>query len=229
MKHNYVQHRIMMQGYLEMRNMKKGSITVEASIIVPIVILSISAVIYMGLLLYQRALIQSAAEMAAEAGASVWASGINEIQTGKPGADGFGKVGLYRRIFDSGKENRLETIRKYAADTAKKNELLHPVNSEVEVELKDYAVCRKLEVRIDHQYSLPLGSFLRVFGGSGMIKMSVKAVSSIDEPVELIRNTDFILDLEKKLEESNPELKNLGEKTRSAMNEIKEKVKDFLN
>ncbi len=207
----------------------KGSITVEASIIVPIVILSISAVIYMGLLLYQRALIQSAAEIAAEAGASVWASGVNEIHTGKPEADGFGKAGLYRRIFDSGKESRLETVRKYAADAAVKNELLHPIESKVDVVLKDYAVCRKLEVRIDHHYSLPLGNFLKIFGGSGRIKMSVKAVSSIDEPVELIRNTDFILDLEKKLEESNPELKNMGEKTRSAMKEIKEKVEGFLN
>ena len=207
----------------------KGSITVEASIIVPILILSIAAVIYMGLLLYQRALVQSAAEMAAEAGAASWASGVSEIVTGKPTSDSFGKIGLYRRLFDSDKETRLESIKSYAMSMASRNELLHPIESSVEAVVKDYAVCRRLEVRIVKYYSLPLGSFLRIFGGSGTFEMSVKATSSIDEPVELIRTTDFILDLEKKLENNNPDIKNLGEKTRNAMNEIKGKLEKFIN
>ena len=207
----------------------KGSITVEASIIVPIVILSISAIIYMGLLLYQRVLVQSAAEMAAEAGAAAWASGVSEIGTGKPTKDSFQEIKLYRRIFDGDKEARLECIESYATSIASRNELLRPTETAVEAVIKDYVVCRKLEVKIVKCYSLPLGNFLRIFGGSGVIEMSVKATSSIDEPVELVRTTDFILDLEKKLESNNPEIKNLGEKTRNAMNEIKEKLEKFMN
>ena len=207
----------------------KGSITVEASIIVPIVILSIAAVIYMGLLLYQRTVIQSAAELAAEAGAAVWASGVSEIGTGKPGPDSFEKIKLYRRLLDSDKETRLAYIEEYAMNAASRNELLHPLESDAEAILKDYVVCRKLEVMVTKYYSMPLGNFLRIFGGSGMIEIRVKATASIDEPVELVRTTDFILDLEKKLENNNPDIKNLGEKTRNAMNEIKDKLERFLN
>ena len=207
----------------------KGSITVEASIIIPIVILSISAAIYMGLLLYQRALVQSAAEMAAEAGAAAWASGISEIGTGKLTGDSFGEIKLYRRLFDGDRETRLECIENYAMTMASRNELLRPVASEAEAVLRDYAVYRRLEVRIVKQYSLPLGKFLRIFGGSDTVGICVKATSSIDEPVEIVRTTDFILDLEKKLENNYPSIKNLGEKTRSAMNEIKGKLEKFIN
>lgn len=207
----------------------KGSITVEASIIVPIVILSISAVIYMGLLLYQRALLQSAAEMAAEAGAAAWASGVSQIDTGKPRTDSFEKIKLYRRLSDGDREARLECVKSYALSMASRNELLHPTESAAEAVIKDYAVCRKLEVKIAKYYSMPLGNFLRLFGGNGIIEMRVKATSSVDEPAELIRTTDFILDIEKKLEKNNPEIKNLIEKTRNAMNEIKGKLERFMD
>jgi hypothetical protein len=207
----------------------KGSITVEASIIVPIIILSISAVVYMGLLLYQRVLIQSAAEMAAEAGAAAWASGVSEIGTGKLAEDSFNRIKLYRRLYDSDSETRLECIESYAMSMASRNELLRPTETTAEAVVKDYAVCRKLELRIVKYYSLPLGNILKIFGGSGFIEINVKATSSIDEPVELVRTTDFILDLEKKLENNNPGIKNLGEKTRNAMNEIKSKLEQFID
>lgn len=207
----------------------KGSITVEASIIVPIIILSISAVIYIGLLLYQRALVQSAAEMAAEAGAGAWASGVSEISTGKPRPDSFEKINLYRRLFDSDKETRLECIEHYALSISSRNELLKPVETAAEAILKDYAVCRKLEVKIVKRYRLPLGKFLRIFSGSETFEICVEATSSINEPVELVRTTDFILDMEKKLENKYPGIKNLGEKARSTMNEIKGKLEKFFD
>ncbi len=206
-----------------------GSITVEAAIIVPIVILSICAVIYLGLLLYQRTVVQSAAEMAAETGAAAWAKGACDIGTGKPTNESFGNIKLYRRFFDGDKETRLEAIEKYAISLAIRNELLHPQSISAEAVIKDYVVCRRLEVKLVKDYSLPLGRFLKIFGGSGSIKICVKAVSSINEPVELVRTTDFILDMEKKLETKNPELKDLGEKTRNAMNELKAKLEEFMD
>lgn len=202
----------------------KGSITVEASIVVPVVILSILAVIYMGLLLYQRTLAQSAAEMAAEAGAAAWGSGINEISCGKPDKTYFENAKLYRRIFDADKEERLSIIENHALLMSARNELLRPEDTLAEAGIKDYAVSRKLEVSVTKRYSLPLGNVVRLFGGKGTVDIHVKAVASIDEPVELIRTTDFILDMERKLEREYPEIKNLGEKTREIINEIKAKL-----
>lgn len=207
----------------------KGSFTVEASIIVPIMILSITAVIYMGLLLYQRTVIQSAAETAAADGAAAWSSGVGRIGTGKVSDASFDNIRLYRRIYDSDKEKRLEIIRNHAAELTERGELLNPVETVIQAEIKDYAVCRKLEVSITKSYILPLGNFLKIFGGSERFVINVKAASMLDEPVELIRTTDFILDMEKKLEENNHEIKNLGEKTRGTMDEIKGRLEKFLN
>lgn len=207
----------------------KGSITVEAAIIVPLMILSIAAAVYIGLLLYQRALVQSAAERAAEAGAVAWASGLLDMGSGKPSEEYFEEVVLYRRIFDTKGGSRLECIKSYARSAAERNELIKPVKTSVEVLIKDYAVYRKLEVEINKSYNVPFGRFLKLFGGSGLIDISVRAVSTIDEPVELIRTTDFILDIEKKIENQYPELKNFGEKTRNIMNDLKTKLTKFMD
>lgn len=206
----------------------RGSITVEASIIVPLVILAIAAAIYIGLLLYQRALVQSAAEQAAEAGALAWATGTLELRSGKPMEGSFEKFELYRRLFDSEKQSRLECVEQYALAAAERHELVKAVNTSVDAVIKDYAVCRKLEVTISKEYSLPFGRFLKLFGGSDTIEMTVKAVSAIDEPAELIRTTDFIIDIEKKLEKQFPELKDIGDKTRNALNEIKGRLAEFM-
>jgi len=216
-------------NYSIKRRKIRGSFTVEASIIVPIMILSIAAVIYMGLLLYQRTIIQSAAETAAGDGAAAWSSGVGVIGTGKVSGGSFDKIKLYRRIYDSDNEKRLELIRNHAAALSERGELLNPVETDIHAEIKDYAVCRKLVVSISKSYNMPLGRVIKIFGGSGKIVIYVKASSTLNEPVELIRTTDFILDLENKLEENNPDVKNLGEKTRDTMNSIKDRLEKFLN
>ncbi|MGI6669150.1 MAG: TadE/TadG family type IV pilus assembly protein [Acetivibrionales bacterium] len=207
----------------------KGSITVEASIIVPLVILSIASAIYIGLLLYQRALLQSAAETACEAGAAAFSSGIKELGAGKPQKTDFEQYSLYRRLFDCEKEDRLQLVEEYALSMASRNELVRPEDINAEATVKDYAVYKKLEVKISSCYNLPLGNFLRLFGGSGMCRINVNAVSTVDEPEELIRTTDFIIDLEKKLEEKFPGVKNLGEQSRNAINEIKQRLEKFMD
>lgn len=207
----------------------KGSITVEAAIIVPVIILCIAAAVYFGMLLQQKAAIQAAAENAAEAGALAWASGNDMPLTGKPVCEAGKKLDLYRRLFDSDRENRLRNIEKYADELAERNELIRPVDTFVTAEIKDYIFYKKLEVNISRSYKNPLGGLFGLFGGSRLIGMSATAVSTVDEPAELIRTTDFILDVEKKLENRFPDLKNLGDKTRSTMNEMKNKLSKFLD
>jgi len=207
----------------------KGSITVEACIIVPLVILSIVAAVYMGLLLYQRALVQSAAEDAAEAGASAWSYGTCNVVLVKPDKESFEEFKLYRRLFDSDKETRLKNIEEYALSMAQRHELIKPLESSAQAVMKDYAVYRKLEVKICKSYNLPFGKFMKIFGGSDTIEIELKAVCAIDEPVELIRTTDFIIDIEKKLENQFPQIKNLGEKSRTAINEIKGRLEQFMD
>jgi hypothetical protein len=204
---------------------QKGSITAEASIIVPLVILCLAAVIYIGLLLYERSLVQSAAETAAEAGAAAWASGTDAIGTSRPAEE----FELYRRIFDSGKEERLKKIEEYALALSSRNEIVPSSGSSAVAEIKDYAVYRKLEVTVEKDYKMPLGRFVMLFGGSDTITISVKAVSTINDPAEFIRTADLVIDAEKKLEERFPELKEISDKTRQAMNDLKDRLGKFMD
>ena len=205
-----------------------GSITVEASIIIPVIVLCIAAVVYMGLLLQQKAAIQSAAESAAEAGALAWASGTDVPGAGKPTDEDIKEPGLYRRLFDSEKEKRLGDIEEYVLELAGRNELIKPIDTSVTAELKNYVVYKKLVVSVSKSYKNPLGGLFGLLGKSKTIDISAVAVSTVEEPAELIRTTDFILDIEKKLENKFPEIKDLADKTRSTMNEMKDKLSKFL-
>jgi len=207
----------------------KGSITVEASIVVPIVILSIMALIFIGFLLYQRSLLQVAADTAVEKGAAVWSRHAADMSTGEITSAELKDQGLYWRIYDTDKDSALKKIENYETDLADKRTLLHSKDSAVEAYIRDYVIYKRLEVTVENSYHIPLGSFLKIFGAKDCFTIKVTAYSIIDDPTELIRNTDFIIDIEKELEDKNPGLKNLGDKTRGIFGDIKGKMSDFLN
>lgn len=207
----------------------RGSMTVEASIIVPLVILSIVALIYMGIVLYQQAQLRSAADMAAEAGAMVWSDAKADTGTGRVEMPDIGSGSLYWRLVDADREEKLKRITIYAENALRKGRLLNAATTKVSADIKDYVVYKKLEVAVENTYELPLGSLLRLFGASGRFSIKVKSESVIDEPVELIRNVDFAIDLEKELEDRFPELKNLREKTRDTLTGVKGKINEFLD
>lgn len=207
---------------------ERGSITVEASIIIPLVVLSIAAAFYIGMLLYQKALLQSAAEEAAEAGAAVLVSGTAELGSYRSDreSDGFR---LYRRLYDSDREAGLRKIEEYAVSLASRNELIKHADITAEATVRDHIVYRKLEVSLCKYCSIPMGKFMRIFGGSERVRISAKAAATVSEPAELIRNVDFIIDLEKKLEEKFPGLKKAGDKIRETMNDLKKRLERFAD
>lgn len=207
----------------------RGSATVEASIIVPFIVLSIAASIYIGIVLYQQAQLRSAADMAAEAGAAVWADAKADTGTARRQMSDIGSGGLYWRLADTERDEKLGKITRFAERALEKGRLLKAESSKVSVDIKDYIVYKKLEVAVENTYKLPLGSFLRIFGASGRFSINVKSEAVIDDPVELIRNVDFAVDMEKELENRFPELKNLREKTRDTLSGVKGKIGEFLD
>lgn len=207
----------------------RGSITVEASIIVPFIILSITAMIFIGLVLYQRAQIQSAADMAVEAGADVWSAAGSDTGTGRVEMSGTEGGSLYWRLVDTARDGKFNRITRFTEKALEKGRLLYADNSKVSVDIRDYIIYKKLEVTVENTYKLPLGSLLRIFGVSGCFSIKVKSESVIDDPVELIRNVDFAIDLEKELEDRFPELKDLREKTKDALSGVKGKINEFLD
>ncbi len=207
---------------------ERGSITVEASIIVPVIILSIITVIYLGFILYQRALLQSVADRAVQNGAASWENLSSDIATGKTGMDRLPDEGLYWRLFEYKKQNKLAEIKKYARDLLAGFNFLSPGSSDVTVEIKDYVVYKRLKVTVENSYLLPLAGVVRLFGSDGRLGIRAVSYAVVDDPAEFIRNTDLIINIEGELENKYPGVKNLGDKAREVFVKIKENIDEFM-
>jgi len=215
--------------FLRKNNFEKGSFTVEASIVAPIVILSIIAVILIGLILYQRAVLQSTADKAVQAGAASWESLSSDTATGKTTIDELDDNGLYWRLFEADREAKTAKLEKFAEELLVKKNILKPESSSVSVVIRDYTVYKRLELTIENFYRVPGSAVMRIFGSDGKLRLKVISFAVVDDPAELIRNTDFILDIEKELENKYPALKNLGDKTRGIFNKIKDGLEKFTD
>lgn len=206
---------------------QKGSATVEAAILAPIVIMSIIAVIYIGILLCERCSIQAAADTASEAGSAGWRHFNSDAETGKMHIDEIKTDGLYWRIIDSRKKLKSEKAAESAYNYRYGQLVAKPENKLVSAEMIDYVIYKKLSVKLEQEYSVPVPGFFYVFGMTDKLTINTASASVVNDSAELIRNTDFIIDLEKELEKRNPAIKDIGDKTRSAIQKIKEKVNSF--
>lgn len=209
-------------------NSERGSITVEASIVTPIVILSIIAVILIGLILYQRAVLQSVADTAVQAGAASWENLSVDIATGKTFLDELTENGLYWRLFEVDKEEKAAKLKKYVEALLGNKNILKPESSTASVNISDCIIYKRLELSIVNTYRIPGGVIMRIFGSDEKLRLKVTSFAVIDDPAELIRNIDFVLDIEKELENKYPGLKNIGDKTRGVLNKIKDNLEKFM-
>lgn len=208
---------------------QRGSIVVEASIVVPFIILSIISVIYIALLLFQHAYMQTLADSAAERGAVIWSNKSKDIIiAGKLGIDDLGREGLYWRLIDPDKQDKESKVTGYIDSKMGGYNLLHGIDKKVTVELKDYIVYKKLVVRTESTYRLPLGNLLHMFGFEQYYKVSGESEAIIDDPTEFVRNVDFVLDTERELESRYAGIRDMGEKMRGIIDSIKDKIYKFF-
>lgn len=214
---------------------RKGSMVVEASIVVPIIIICIFIVIYITVLLYQKTYIQSIADKTAERGALLWSNAAKNMDIGMITKANLNKAGLYRSlgVFDYYKERKINLIKSYAEKRIGNFNVLQRIEpkdaSRITIKLKDYIIYKKLEVTIKETYKIPIGKLLGLFGSSGNYIIEAKSETIINEPSELIRNSDFLIDIERELENENPGLKDLGEKSRGIVDNIKNKINSFTS
>ncbi|HHW48862.1 MAG TPA: hypothetical protein GXX14_09630 [Clostridiaceae bacterium] len=203
---------------------QKGSITVEAAIVIPVVILSIVVVIYIVLIMYQKAYMQAVADDAASRGAAAWDKSASSLETIRVEKENLGDRGLYWRIYDPEKTSRQKAVEEYLDRKYGRYGILRESSRWSMAELKDYIIYKKLVVTMENSYRLPIGGLLSMFGIDGYFTIKAKSEAVVNEPVEFIRNIDFLIDMERKLERRFPALKNLGDRTREIMGEIKDKI-----
>lgn len=206
---------------------QKGSTTVEAALLTPVIILSIVALVYMGLILCERCSMQAAADYASEAGSAAWKHTSAEEGTGKVYAADLGNEALYWRIRDTNHDIKNKKSVAAAYYYKYSQMAVKSGSRETESDVSDCIVYKKLGVELEQQFHIPVPGFMSIFGLDSDLGLKVRSESTINEPAELIRNIDFAADVEKELEKRYPAVKELGDKTRDVLKQINDKIKDF--
>ncbi|HOM03328.1 MAG TPA: pilus assembly protein [Acetivibrio sp.] len=212
-----------------------GSFTVEATIIVSTVILTMFALILVSEFLYQKSCIQTIADRTAQRGAEIWNSPSKDMIFGQIVLDNMDDLDLYWRIWESksSKSKKEEKIESYAGYLLKESIIFgKPLEMEITSGIvEDYIVYKKLRVSVKAKYKNPFLSLLRVFGINNTITIKAHSDAIINEPVEFIRTTDFAVDVVREVDNKMFEGKGgeIVKNVREGFSNIFLKIKDFLN
>ena len=76
----------------------RGSMTIEAALIVPVIIISLILLVYICIFMYQQAYIKSLSNTAAERGAAVWANPSKDLYVEFVDREGLSNTPLYWRV-----------------------------------------------------------------------------------------------------------------------------------
>lgn len=202
----------------------KGSMTIEASIIMPVIIICIIALLFIPIFMYKQVFLHSITNQAAERAYVVWRNINGDMETGRVLKEELNCDGLYRKIFDPDKELRLETVRSFIESKLSKK-VTFPGDKvdehlESEITLKDNIILKSLDISVKETAGNFAGGHLRLFGVGKSYSIDSGSTAIIYDPAEFIRNVDFLLNVKKEIEKEYPELQNIGSK-------LKETLKDF--
>ncbi len=220
--------------YKRILESNRGSLTVEATIVIPVVIFTLIALILIGEFLYQQSYIQSVADRTVCRGAEVWNNPSKDMIMGYISKDKMKDVCLYWRIpfLESSKarntkQSKIEEYTKYLMSRV--SILDKPDSLDVTARMEtDYIIYKKIRVTVEAEYKNPFAPVLRVFGLKDTITIRVHSEAVVNEPVEFIRTTDFALDVVKEID--NGVFKGKGSEVvtdvRKGIGNIFEKIQD---
>ncbi|OQA16024.1 MAG: TadE-like protein [bacterium ADurb.Bin363] len=221
-----------------MNNLKssKGSMTVEASLIFPVIFLIIIGLIYITIFLYEQAYVKSLADRAAERGAAIWKNPKCDMQIGLVKLEDFEAKDPYWRFYDGDTDTKEDNIEVYIRNLFEDYSILKNRDSSgkidgitVSAEVKNYIVYKKLTVKAIKSYNLPLGNALGIFGIDRTVNISAKSEAIIYEPAEFIRSTDFIMDMGERVDDTaGNHFEKIRDKVISFLDGIGQKVSSFL-
>lgn len=179
---------------------------VENIIVLPVVFAVIIFIIYWGQLQYQKALLMSSAERSliyVEQAATDYkyqdiaaidltngASDISSIDTGVLTENVDRQP--YRYVAGLFKSEDYTNIEKYVKDYIEKKQIFFDEDVSVDIN-ETLGLYRKVTVKVSQ--SLPMPEILVNMGISKVFDYSYETTINISQPTEMIRNTDFILEL----------------------------------
>lgn len=180
---------------------KKGSFTIEASLIFPIIFILVIVFIFISIVIYQKVYLYYISSVAVERASYNWSNSYKDPITGEFNIGE--KDGLYWRLADDNitgllfgitdtyEPLEIEINSNNSSNSLPEKKLLSIANilpSGIEGKLiYQHNLERKIIIELESQLKLP--SFITTVIGD---KLSVRTTSIITEPVEFIRTIDFI-------------------------------------
>ncbi len=191
---------------------KKGSFTVEASIVFSVVFLLVAALVYIFIIMYQYAFLQSTANKASNFGGYYYSEKYVTDYNSKLTSD------LYWRILDTKAQLKKDELNKYISNSLEKSLVDLVIYSDNSLSHK--FLLNQLNIRIETQYPLPIGNMFEKIGLPSTLKMRAEANSNIYDNAEFVRNLDIVTDIKKCI--SNSDNKWIGKD--SKVNDVLEKL-----
>lgn len=168
----------------------KGSLTVELSLLLPIILVAIALIIFLSFIMYQHVYLTAVVNSAVNRAAVIWDNPKIDFATGIVTEEEL-KANLYLHENIDEKEN---LIREYIESRLEKFNILNAVNSDIEIKFENYFIYQKIEITINQSYASPTGAFNRFFGVGETFDISAQAHALAMEPEQFIRNIDFLRD-----------------------------------
>jgi hypothetical protein len=183
----------------------RGSFTVEAALLLPMIIFIICSLVYLGFYLHDRSRLEGLVDEVLMKGA-LSAKHEADIRTGKVDYANIRKRGvLYLLIGDTKQQE--DQIEKYLWELSGQGFFLTEIR-DIKVELGKY----KLKITLEGEFKVPMRGIREFFDPNPQI--IIEAERSIHNPAEFIRVSEVVLDTASKIK---------------GFDELKKRIEDILN
>ncbi len=172
-----------------------GVMTVEYAIIFPFVILIVMLLIYLGMIYYQQALLQSVVSKNTQDWAFLWGYDAQKIQPGEGilNREGYGSEGLYWQVFSGAKQKKEIISNAILEEYTEKSLLKSNRKIQVAVIYENYVIFHQVGVKAVAIYPMPMKGLFRAFGLPGDITLQASSETTVHDPREFIQNVDLLL------------------------------------
>lgn len=164
----------------------RGSFTIEASIIFSVVFLLVALIVYIFIIMYQYASLESTASSGAIYGSTFYS---NQLYVKK----NYTNKNLYWRIYDAEAENKKANIKQKTLQGAEPSLLVS--ENKIDISTHYFFLSKQVTVQVCDEYKLPFGNIFEVFGISPELKLNAISEVPIEDNAEFIRNLDIVNDI----------------------------------
>lgn len=191
----------------------RGSMTIEATLIVSALLTVLAVLIFAFLLMYNQVLLSRTASLAAQEAARLWVednglyyrlfeddivSGDQEIvfhssETGERESSDFQSSSFYQRKFA-----RIKQV----VDKGLQKTLGRPAATIIRINYDNSILTRRIQVVITQEMPIPLGRLKGFFSGKDTLALTGTGSAAINDPVSFVRNVDLALEYGRKVKDA---------------------------